>query len=494
MIQFRSFKFRLTVGYALMLTVFLGGFAFLMYAELSRALYHDVESSMAAEALDIEAAIMNYLQELRDPQMRHLPDLEKGLLLFPPDFQEKLDQTLQDWESRQRRINRSLFLIRVLGLNHSLIVFNRGGWEGDILFPNYERDSVFMEKGRSYQTIHFQKRAIRLYYHLVRAQGKPLLIIQIAKPLYEIERTLGRLALIISLIIPLGVALACLAGWLLAKHFLSPVDRMIHQARSITAAYLKNRLPRTMTHDELDRLAETLNEMIDRLERSTRMIQEFSSNVSHEFKTPLAIIRGEIDLAFRRERSPQDLQQAMEVISEEVDGLIRLVDDLMLLVRSDAKQLQMRKNRIFLLPILKQVIKLYQDRARRENITLNLNASKDFEIMGDEMYLKRLFTNLVDNAIKFTDLNGEVTVTMSGDAWHAVVEVTDTGIGIDPETLANLGKRFYRADQARSKEGAGLGLSIVKAICDSHQSTLQIESVVATGTKVTIKIPHLIGL
>ena len=492
MIQFRSFKLRLTLGYAFMMTVFPGVFASLMYMELSRALYRDVEHSMRGEAQNIEEGLQTFFQENKSPIFSSFPRVKKGTLSFPGEFQGKLAESIRDWEKHQRRINRSLFLVHMLGLDHSLILSNRGGWEQDIIFPDYERDSVFMEKGDSYQTIHFQKSPIRLYYHRVNFRGRPFLIIQIAKPLYEIEKTLGRLALIITLIIPLGVVLACLSGWFLAKRFLSPVDRMIQQARSITAAYLKNRLPRTFTLDELDRLAETLNEMIDRLESSTRAIQEFSSNVSHEFKTPLAIIRGEIDLALRRARSPEDLQKTIEVIGEEVNGLIRLVDDLMFLVRNDAKQIKLQKNKVELVSILKQVLKLYQDRAHREGIELVLDAVEDVEILGDEIYVKRLLTNLLDNAIKFTDANGKITTRISANAWFAILEIEDTGIGIDPETLMNLGKRFYRADQARSKEGAGLGLSIVKALCDAHQGTIQIDSVLNKGTRVTINLPLLL--
>lgn len=489
MIRFRSFKLRLTIWYAIILTVFLGGFAFLMYTEFSKALYRDVQRNMLEESQGIEGGLLAYFQERRDSRFLIPPQIEKGLLTFTPEYQNDLTRAIQEWEKRQRRVDRSLFLVRILGLDHSIIASNRGGWERDFIFPNYERDSVFMEKGNSYQTIFFNKSPIRLYYHLVRIQNRPLAIIQIAKPLYEIEKTLRRLALIIILIIPVGVALACLAGWFLAKRFLRPVDRMIQQARKITAAYLKNRLPRTFTQDELDRLAETLNEMIDRLEASTRAIQEFSSNVSHEFKTPLAIIRGEIDLALRRERSPEDLQKTIAVISEEVDGLIRLVDDLMFLVRSDAKQIQLQKKNISLVPILEQMIKLYQERTHKEGIELRLEVSKDVEVFGDEIYLKRLVTNLLDNAIKFTDINGKILTRVSKENRYAVVEIEDTGIGIDLETLANLGKRFYRADQARSKEGAGLGLSIVKAICDAHQGFFNIQSVFGKGTKVTVKLP-----
>jgi signal transduction histidine kinase len=487
---FRSFKSRLTLGYALVMTVFLAGFSVLMYAEFSRALYRDVERSMYAEAQTIEQGILGSFQERRDLDFRNPPKIEKGTLVFPAEFQVEVTKAVRDWEKKQRRVTRSLFLVRIIGLDRSLIGSNLGGWERDILFPDYERDSVLMEKGDSYQTIHFQKNPIRLYYHLVRFQDRPFFIIQIAKPLYEIEQTLGQLRVIIAVMIPVGVALACFAGWILAKRFLSPVDRMIQQARKITAAYLKSRLPRTFTQDELDRLAETLNEMMDRLEASTRAVQEFSSNVSHEFKTPLAIIRGEIDLALRRARSQEDLQKTIGVISEEVDGLVRLVDDLMFLVRNDSKQLNLQKKNLPLAPILEQVVRLYRERAKQTEVDLAFGEVAEAQVFGDEVYLKRLFTNLLDNAIKFTEPKGKVTVSVGiSTPAKAIVRVEDTGVGIDPETLGNLGKRFYRADQARAKEGAGLGLSIVRAICDAHEGVLRFESQSGRGTCVFVELP-----
>ena len=492
MMQFRSFKFRLTFGYAFMMTVFLAGFSFLMYTELARALYRDVERSMFTEAQSIEQGIVASFEEHQDGRFEAPPTSEKGVLAFPPEFQQQVSKAIREWERKQRRITRSLFLVRIVGLDRSLVGSNLGGWERDILFPDYERDSALMEKGDSYQTIHFQKNPIRLYYHLVRFRNRPFFTIQIAKPLYEIKKTLTRLGLIIAVIIPLGVALACVAGWFLAKRFLRPVDQMIQQARKITAAYLKSRLPRTSTQDELDRMAETLNEMIDRLEASTRAVQEFSSNVSHEFKTPLAIIRGEIDLALRRSRSQEDLLRAIGVISEEVNGLIRLVDDLMFLVRNDAKQLVLQKKSLSLSLVLEQVYKLCFERARQSGIALELELPSNAQVFGDELYLKRLFTNLLDNAIKFTESGGRVIarVTLSGRE-KVTVNIEDTGAGIDPKTLQNLGTRFFRADQARSKDGAGLGLSIVKAISDAHGAKLRFESSLGKGTQVFVDFTSL---
>ena len=489
MIRFRSFKLRLALWYAVILTVFLSGFAFLMYFELSRALYHDVERNMLFESQRVEETIVSNLYESSGVQLNPPPKIEKGTLAFSPEYQEVLTKNIREWERRQRRVTRSLYLIRVLGLDHSVILSNLGRWERDIIFPNFERDSIFMETGSSYQTIHFKKMPVELYYRLVKIKGRPFFVVQIAKPLYEIEAILNRLAVIIMIIIPVGVALAGWAGWFLAKRFLSPVDRMIQQARKITAAYLKDRLPRTFTQDELDRLAETLNEMIDRLEASTAAVQEFSSNVSHEFKTPLAIIRGEIDLALRRDRSQEDLYKALRVIDEEIDGLVRLVNDLNFLVKSDAKQLTIRKKHLSLTQLLSQVVSLYRDRAEKEGISIQFEDSDKIELEGDDIYLKRMFVNLLDNAIKFTEQGGKITVSCSIKNGMVTIAFVDTGIGIDEGTLGRIGTRFYRADQVRSKEGAGLGLSIVKAICDAHQGRMNIESQIGKGTSVFINLP-----
>lgn len=489
MIPNRSFKFRLTLWYAFMLTVFLSAFAFLMYLELSRALYHDVEHSMLFESQRIEEAVVSRLREVKDVTLKPPPRIERGTLAFPREYQAVLTEAVRDWERRQRRVTRSLLLVRVVGLDNSVMLSNLGGWEREVIFPDFERDSAFTEKGQSFQTIHFQQRPIRLYYHLVRIGGRPFFVIQVAKPLHEIEATLSRLALIIAVIIPIGVALAGWAGWFLAKRFLSPVDQMIQQARKITAAYLKGRLPRTMTRDELDRLAETLNEMIDRLEASTRAVQEFSSNVSHEFKTPLAIIRGEIDLSLRRDRSQEDLYKAIRVIDEEVNGLVRLVDDLNLLVKSDSKQLNIQKKQLSLTHLLENVVGLYKERAQKAGVTIHLTAADEVVLPGDDIYLKRMFMNLLDNAVKFTDSGGRISVECSLKDRMAEVRISDSGIGIDPETLEHIGTRFYRADQARSREGAGLGLSIVKAICDAHLGQIRIESHDGQGTSVFISLP-----
>lgn len=477
MIPVQSVKFRLTLWYAFVLTVFLSLFAFLMHAELSRALYRDVDNNLAYESRGLEESLLPALKEPAK-ELRRDPI--------------KLAKAIKTWEKQNRRVSRNTRMVRLVGFDHTVYLSNQTGWQRDILFPNFERDSMFMEKGDSFQTIHFQKRPIRLYYAMIRYQNEPLLVLQCGTSIQEVRSTLHRLALIILILIPGAVAAAGLIGWSLVKRSFQPVDSIIREARQITAAYLSKRLPRTKAGDELDRLAETLNEMMDRIETSTRAMQDFSSDISHELKTPLAIIRGEIDLAFRRSRSTEALTETLRVIEGEVNELIRLVDDLILLVRNDAKQLKFDMKRISLNTVLDQLAGRFRERAAEKKIHFEFYAPpEEVEIEGDTVYLKRLFSNLLDNAIKFTPALGKIRMDLKAEAGRAWVRIQDTGIGIEKEFQAKVFARFYRTDQARSQEGAGLGLNIARSITEQHQGLISLDSEPGKGTLVAVSFPLL---
>lgn len=485
---FQSVKFRLTLWYAFMLTVLLSVFSFFMHAELARVLYKDANEKLHFEATSIESSLKAQMQDF-------LQDLSKKPAARPwvlsPEDTLRFQQRIQEWEKKTRKVSRSTFAIRLEGLDHSVLLSNLSGWESEVIYPDFERDSVFMETGRSHQTIHFQGKPIRLYYHLVKVNNRPLFIIQLGMSLTAVQSALHGLAVIILISIPGAVAAACIAGWFLTKRSFRPIDSMIREARQITAAYLKGRLPRTQAGDELDRLAETLNEMMDRIENSTRAIQDFSSDISHELRTPLAIIRGEVELALRRARSPEVLVQTLRVVEEEVNELIRLVDDLMLLVRSDAQQLKFQKKPVSLKSILGSVFERFQERAHRKDIRFTAAIENDVLVDGDELYLKRLFSNLTDNALKFTPDKGNVDLRLIKRDGKAVIEVSDTGMGIELEVQSKVFSRFYRTDQARSHEGSGLGLNIAKAICEGHQGQIKIQSSPGQGTLVRVEIPSI---
>lgn len=487
--SFRSVKFRLTLWYAFVLAIMLSVFSFFMYSEMERALYKDIDERLSFETFRLESSLAGYLKDY----LRKVPEREKFAVVsaLSPEQNGKLRGKIIDWSKETRDFNQTATSVVFLGLDHNVFLSNLSGWEKEIIFPDFERDSSFMERGRSFQTIHFQKKPIRLYYHAVIYKNNALFIIQSGTSLSEVESALRRLAFIILISIPGAVAAACIAGWFLAKRSFQPVDLMIREAQKITAAYLKGRLPQSGSGDEVDRLAGTLNEMMDRIESSTRAIQDFSSDISHELRTPLAIIRGEVDLALRRSRSPEALIETLRVIEGEVNELIRLVDDLMILVRSDARKLKFEKKKIFLKNVLMVVSNRFKDRADHKRISLQTHLPQDVIVEGDELYLKRLFSNLLDNAIKFTPEGGRIDVTLQPASDQVIVSVADTGIGIETDIQSKVFSRFYRADQARSYEGSGLGLNIAKAICDGHQASIAIHSKPAQGTRVDIAFPIL---
>lgn len=475
----KSVKTRLTLWYALVLTLLLALFGFLMHKEFSRVLYQDVEKNLEQEALSLQESITDFAANLPADVFVRNPQFS--------DYQVK--DFLTRWEIKNRRVRKSPVMIRLLKDNQFQIMDNLTGWQREIIFPDFERDSGFMETGKSFMVIHFQKKPIRLLYLRCALPGMASVIIQCGKPLDEVERALARLRFIIWVSVPLAVAAACFVGWAIIRRSFYPVNRMIQEARNITGANLQSRLPRTQIGDEIDRLAETLNEMMDRIEVSTKSIREFSSDVSHELKTPLAIIRGEIDLALRRSRSPETLVQTLQVIGGEVNEMIRLVDDLMLLVRSDSRQLRFEKKFLSLEALITQVSERFRERAAKKQIKFETSIHSDVNVTGDDVYLKRLFSNLLDNALKFTPEGGSVEVILRRSANLAVVEIKDTGMGIEPELQPKVFARFYRTDQARSQEGAGLGLNIAKTISDVHGGVIELRSVPGQGTSVLVSLP-----
>jgi len=489
--RFHSVKFRLTLWYALVLCVILSVFSIFMQSELARVLYRDLDRRLAMEALEVEASISGYLDEILPLTGKTGPADARFYAseVFVDKLQPELIKVLNDWKRYGRSVDRSTLMIRILGLDRSILASNLKGWENEIIFPDYERDSVFMEVGDSFQMIHFQGKPIRLYYHLVRHGKHPIFIIQCGTPAGELGDTIRRLGMIILFSIPGAVLASVLAGWFLAKRSFRPIDLMTREAQQITAAHLQTRLPRTNAGDEVDRLAETLNEMMNRIESSTHAVRDFSSDISHELKTPLAIIRGEIDLALRRPRSVDALCETLKTIEGEVDELIRLVNDLMLLVKSDARQLQFEKKKVYLDEILSQIIDRFRERAEQKPVSLAGDIAPHVFVIGDALYLKRLFSNLVDNALKFTPAGGHVQLRLVLENDQAVTYVVDDGPGIEPEFQQKVFSRFYRTDQSRSMEGVGLGLNIAKTICDTHGGTLQLSSQVGKGTIIRVSLP-----
>ena len=299
--------------------------------------------------------------------------------------------------------------------------------------------------------------------------GRVINVMQVGISLENMNKTLRRFDLTMAAVFPLGMLLAGGGGWLLARRALRPVDRMTQAVNRISSEHLQERLPETGTGDELDRLAQTLNDMLTRLENSFRQVRQFSADASHELQTPLTILRGEIEVALRSARSPEEYQRVLHSSLEEIDRISRLVGGLLLLARADAGVLRLDLQPVDLTELVFETVARLQRLAAEKSITLHCDVTAPIFIPADREHLQRVLLNLVDNAIKYTQPGGSVTLSLQADDQQIRVSVIDTGIGLGAVEQEKIFTRFFRSAEAKSQGGgAGLGLCIAQSIAEAH--------------------------
>ena len=285
------------------------------------------------------------------------------------------------------------------------------------------------------------------------------------------------------------LVLAAAGGVLLSRQALRPVAQSIRSARRLDAKNLSERLPRTRSGDELDELAATINGLLDRLAAFHTQASRFTADASHELRSPLGAMRAAIELALQKPRTPEEYQETLCTLSGQCERLTSLVNSLLLLARSDAGEIAVKRESLDLAALVRDMVELYEPVADDRGLRLLAEASRPVMIEGDSARLQQLVTNLLDNAIRFTDAGGSVTVRAEGNGAAAVLRVRDTGIGIPPEHLPHVFDRFYQVDRARTSLGSGLGLSICKWIASAHGGTILAHGGTAGGTEVMVLLP-----
>jgi heavy metal sensor kinase len=287
---------------------------------------------------------------------------------------------------------------------------------------------------------------------------------------------------------PLALILATLTGYLLAGLALRPVDTMRRRAAAISAETPGERLPVPRTGDEIERLGQTLNEMLGRLESALQRERDFVADAGHELRTPLALLRTELELALRHGGSPDELRAAIRTSSEEVDRLVQLAEDLLLIARSEQGRLPLRTETLDGSALLQSVARRFEWRAQEAGRTLTAADAPDLELVGDRIRLEQALGNLVENALRY----GAGEVRLSASTVDGVVElhVTDHGAGFPSEFLERAFERFTRPDAARTRRGGtGLGLSIVRVIAEAHGGVALAANRDGGGADVWVALP-----
>lgn len=228
---------------------------------------------------------------------------------------------------------------------------------------------------------------------------------------------------------------------------------------------------------------------LEPVQKAQKREKQFLTNASHELRTPLSILRAEMEVALKKKRTPTEYQQVIQSAQEEVDDMSALVENLLFLSREQTKNSSPINEKIDLTDLIAECIARLQQRAKQKDLKLTLQpAKKELVIRGNPHLLKRLFTNLLENAIKYTE-RGSITAKITQIKELAIVEITDTGIGIPREHQEKIFDRFYRVDESRSEQGYGLGLSIAKQIMDVHRGTISVKSQSGVGTTMKITFP-----
>ncbi|MBF0521610.1 MAG: HAMP domain-containing protein [Candidatus Omnitrophica bacterium] len=314
-------------------------------------------------------------------------------------------------------------------------------------------------------------------------------ILQLAKPLTDAQRTLNQLKIKLAMFLPVSILLVVVAAWLLASLILHPLKSIIHTVRHITADKLSSRVPLFTTKDEIRDLSETFNDMLEKLEKAFLMQERIVQDVSHELRTPLTILKGEMEVALKKARSPEEYQATLTSGLEEINKINHMVENLLLLARFDSHQSGLVLKEIDFESFVQGIIDDMSLFAKQKSIVIHTDLTKDVFIRADEQHLYRALINILDNAVKYTPQGGNIFVTLKKTPDMTVLGVADTGIGIDPNRLPFIFDRFYRADTSRSSRGFGLGLSIAKTIIDAHDGKIEVTSLLKRGTSFLVSFP-----
>jgi len=290
---------------------------------------------------------------------------------------------------------------------------------------------------------------------------------------------------------PILLMVSSAGGYLVSRRALKPVDAITDAARSISLGNICERVPVSNTGDELQRLAETCNAMLERLESSVNQIRRFTADASHELRGPLTFTRTVAEIAVRNPKADPESRQALVDIIDEVVKAAEMLEGMLTLARADSLPVSLPRTSLDLTAVVKEVCEMAQPVAQQQGLTLvSRCVQARATVLGDYAYLKRLLWILLDNAIKYSRANGTIEVALNAGAGHTSIEVRDNGIGISAQDLPFVFDRFYRADPSRCiVEGSGLGLSIAKWIAETHGARLSVTSGESHGTSFTVEFP-----
>ncbi|MGH3111464.1 MAG: ATP-binding protein [Gaiellaceae bacterium] len=327
---------------------------------------------------------------------------------------------------------------------------------------------------------------LRLYVLRRAADGVPYVVV-VGASLEDRQEALDALLAQLLVVLPLALIIASIGGYMVAGAALRPVETMRRGAAEISSEEADRRLSVPPANDEIRRLGETLNEMLERLEAGLARERRFVADASHELRTPLASLRTELELALRRPRSARELGDALRSAADEVERVVRLAEDLLVLARADEGRLPLDTSSHVVRELLDAVAGRFDAQATAAGRAIEVTAPDDWVVSGDRLRLEQALGNLVDNALRYGAGSIRLEALPAGDSVE--LRVSDGGPGFPLDFLPHAFERFSRADVARAESGAGLGLAIVEAVARAHGGSAATANLPGGGAAVTLRIP-----
>ncbi len=440
-INTRSIRFRLTAWYALILTAALCIFSGLVFAMMEQRLMRDIRRNLADQAMHFEHFVQ--LEAREGPSVNLYDEIEEFCHALPES---------------------------------SYLEFRPADGATPFRFPSSAR------------------REPPFHYEVVTRQvvaGGRNWILEIGASRGEMHRALELLQALLFSLVPVVILVSCLGGAWLSRRALKPVDDITSAARAISIENLALRLPPPGTGDELERLTETWNATLARLDSAVAVLSRFAADASHELRTPVAVIRTGAELALRRDREPEAYREALREIEGESERMTQLVEDLLFLARKDARGEGMPMGPLDLREILNDAAQELHGLADAREIRIHVAAGTEpAMIAGNTAALRRLFLALLDNALKYSPSGTDVSAAIVREDQKVIAVIADQGIGIAAEDLPHIFQRFYRANKARSDGGHGLGLSLAQSIAVAHNAEIDVTSAAGSGSVFRVIFPE----
>jgi heavy metal sensor kinase len=469
---FRSLRFKLVVWYILILALVIGISDLFLYRIFEKSLIDNIDNTLYTAAEEVQHAI------LLSPNTR---------------WQQNVENVEKAFIVNRVFIN----LYRISGVEKSIKLAAKSRILLKSISSEYIQNFLDTRNPVAPLCLSINEKShamhpFRLILFPVVKNNTLVHIIQVGTSLKKVFSTMNQFRLILFLFAPIILIITSLGGYFILSKALSPVKNAVRTAQTITTEDLSLRIDSRGRKDEIGDLIRTFNDMIGRLEKSVEQIKHFSTEVSHELKTPLTIIRGEIEITLRKERKKAEYKKILKSVFDEALKLQKMVNSLLFLSHIITQEEQFTFGKVPLDEIVLKAFEHCEALARQKNIKLTINRIDAVSVFGEETLLNRMIINILENSLKYSRENGRVEISLENRKNQTVLTIRDNGIGIPRKDLPNIFERFFTVDKHNQKKqgGLGLGLAIVKRIADMHRANIRLQSTLAKGTTFRIIFPQ----